>query len=194
RTVSGRAWPKSLLSAFGQGLGWRRGLAQRTDVALSSEPCLGADLDRRQSLRPSNRPGGTREEIQSQVRRGGRRSVSETLPRRRSFGRISKQVAPILCSLSEATVPDLLDQRRRGRPRAAKLVLSCAYTPRVPIELVGGPTMNVTRRDFLKTSAATGSLVSWGLTGPAFLSRAAVAAPPARTRRAQGTVLGVGGR
>jgi uncharacterized protein (DUF1501 family) len=49
--------------------------------------------------------------------------------------------------------------------------------------------MNVTRRDFLKTSAATGSLVSWGLTVPAFLSRTAVAAPPAEKRGAKDTIL-----
>jgi uncharacterized protein (DUF1501 family) len=36
--------------------------------------------------------------------------------------------------------------------------------------------MNSTRRDFLKTSLATGSLVSWGLTVPTFLSRTAAAA------------------
>jgi uncharacterized protein (DUF1501 family) len=35
--------------------------------------------------------------------------------------------------------------------------------------------MNPTRRDFLKTSAATGTLVSWGLTVPTFLSRTAAA-------------------
>src|SRR5438874_4082550 len=36
--------------------------------------------------------------------------------------------------------------------------------------------MNPTRRDFLKTSLATGSLISWGLTVPSFLSRTAAAA------------------
>ena len=49
--------------------------------------------------------------------------------------------------------------------------------------------MNLNRRDFLKTSAATGSLVSWGLTVPAFLSRTAGAAPPSETRGAKDTIL-----
>src|SRR5438105_372241 len=49
--------------------------------------------------------------------------------------------------------------------------------------------MNATRRDFLKTSLATGSLVSWGLTVPTFLSRTAAAAPAAGTPGARETIL-----
>jgi uncharacterized protein (DUF1501 family) len=49
--------------------------------------------------------------------------------------------------------------------------------------------MNPTRRDFLKTSLATGSLVSWGLTVPAFLSRTAAAAPAAGKPGARETIL-----
>jgi uncharacterized protein (DUF1501 family) len=49
--------------------------------------------------------------------------------------------------------------------------------------------MYPTRRDFLKTSAATGSLVSWGMTVPAFLSRTAWAAPTADKRGAKDTIL-----
>ena len=49
--------------------------------------------------------------------------------------------------------------------------------------------MNPTRRDFLKTSFATGSLVSWGLTVPAFLSRTAAAAPAASQPGAKETIL-----
>src|SRR5947209_899776 len=49
--------------------------------------------------------------------------------------------------------------------------------------------MSPTRRDFLKTSAATGSLVSWGMTVPAFLSRTALAAPTAEKRGAKDTIL-----
>src|SRR5882724_10431014 len=46
-----------------------------------------------------------------------------------------------------------------------------------------------TRRDFLKTSLATGSLVSWGLTVPAFLSRTAAAALTADQPGAKDTIL-----
>jgi uncharacterized protein (DUF1501 family) len=46
-----------------------------------------------------------------------------------------------------------------------------------------------TRRDFLKSSLATGSLVSWGLTVPAFLSRTAAAAPDAGKPGAKETIL-----
>ena len=46
-----------------------------------------------------------------------------------------------------------------------------------------------TRRDFLKTSLATGSLVSWGLTVPAFLSRTAAAAPDSGKPGAKETIL-----
>jgi len=49
--------------------------------------------------------------------------------------------------------------------------------------------MNPTRRAFLKTSLATGSLVSWGLTVPAFLSRTALAAPDAANPGARDTIL-----
>jgi uncharacterized protein (DUF1501 family) len=49
--------------------------------------------------------------------------------------------------------------------------------------------MNPTRRDFLKTSVATGSLVSWGLTVPAFLGRTAAAAPTAEKPGARDTIL-----
>src|SRR5437879_6311270 len=49
--------------------------------------------------------------------------------------------------------------------------------------------MSPTRRDFLKTSLATGSLVSWGLTVPAFLSRTAAAAPTAGKPGAKDTIL-----
>src|SRR4030081_2951036 len=49
--------------------------------------------------------------------------------------------------------------------------------------------MTSTRRDFLKTSLATGSLVSWGLTVPAFLSRTAWAAPTTGKPGAKDTVL-----
>src|SRR5690349_2692082 len=45
------------------------------------------------------------------------------------------------------------------------------------------------RRDFLKTSVAGGSLVSWGLTVPAFLGRTALAAPPAGKPGARDTIL-----
>src|SRR5437870_13150775 len=48
--------------------------------------------------------------------------------------------------------------------------------------------MSPTRRDFLKTSLATGSLVSWGLTVPTFLSRTAAAAA-AGTPGAKETIL-----
>src|SRR6516165_55277 len=49
--------------------------------------------------------------------------------------------------------------------------------------------MNTNRRDFLKTSLATGSLVSWGFTVPAFLSRTAAAAGRAGTPGAKDTIL-----
>src|SRR5437899_10058760 len=49
--------------------------------------------------------------------------------------------------------------------------------------------MTPTRRDFLKTSLATGSLVSWGLTVPTFLSRTAAAAAAAGTTGAKETIL-----
>src|SRR5437660_9910292 len=49
--------------------------------------------------------------------------------------------------------------------------------------------MSPNRRDFLKTSLATGSLVSWGLTVPAFLSRTAAAAPTAGKPGAKDTIL-----
>src|SRR6516165_5124375 len=46
-----------------------------------------------------------------------------------------------------------------------------------------------TRREFLKASLATGSLVSWGLTVPAFLGRTAAAAPTAEKPGARDTIL-----
>src|SRR5436305_2432955 len=49
--------------------------------------------------------------------------------------------------------------------------------------------MTSTRRDFLKSSLATGSLVSWGLTVPTFLSRTAAAAPTAGKPGAKDTIL-----
>src|SRR5438552_11484035 len=49
--------------------------------------------------------------------------------------------------------------------------------------------MTPTRRQFLKTSLATGSLVSWGLTVPAFLSRTAAAAPDSGKPGAKETIL-----
>ena len=49
--------------------------------------------------------------------------------------------------------------------------------------------MNATRREFLKTSIATGGLVSWGLTVPTFLSRTALAAPLADQKGAKDTIL-----
>src|SRR5438093_12935505 len=49
--------------------------------------------------------------------------------------------------------------------------------------------MTPTRRDFLKTSVATGSLVSWGLTVPAFLGRTAAAAPTSEKPGARDTIL-----
>src|SRR5437016_464849 len=45
------------------------------------------------------------------------------------------------------------------------------------------------RRDFLKSALATGGLVSWGLTVPAFLSRTAAAAPDAGKPGARETIL-----
>src|SRR5438309_9895221 len=45
------------------------------------------------------------------------------------------------------------------------------------------------RRDFLKSALATGGLVSWGLTVPAFLSRTAAAAPDATKPDAKETIL-----
>jgi uncharacterized protein (DUF1501 family) len=49
--------------------------------------------------------------------------------------------------------------------------------------------MDPTRRDFLKSSLAAGSLVSWGLTVPRFLSRTAAAAPRADRPGARDTLL-----
>src|SRR5262249_42009599 len=49
--------------------------------------------------------------------------------------------------------------------------------------------MKPTRRDFLKSSLATGGLVSWGLTVPTFLSRTAAAAPAAGKAGPQETLL-----
>jgi uncharacterized protein (DUF1501 family) len=46
-----------------------------------------------------------------------------------------------------------------------------------------------TRREFLKASLATGSLVSWGLTVPTFLGRTAAAAPAAGKPGARDTLL-----
>src|SRR5437870_3377915 len=46
-----------------------------------------------------------------------------------------------------------------------------------------------TRRDFLRTSAMTGSLVSWGWTVPLFLNRTAMAAPTAARKGAKDTIL-----
>src|SRR5260370_21036118 len=45
------------------------------------------------------------------------------------------------------------------------------------------------RRDFLKCSAAAGSLVSWGLTVPGFLSRTAAAAALSHQPGAKDTIL-----
>src|SRR5262245_26658827 len=49
--------------------------------------------------------------------------------------------------------------------------------------------MGPTRRDFLKTSVATGSLVSLGMTVPSFVSRTAAAAPTAEKGGAKDTIL-----
>jgi uncharacterized protein (DUF1501 family) len=49
--------------------------------------------------------------------------------------------------------------------------------------------MSPTRRAFLKTALASGSLVSWGLTVPTFLSRTAAAAPAAGKPGAKDTIL-----
>jgi len=49
--------------------------------------------------------------------------------------------------------------------------------------------MTPTRRDFLKTSLAGGSLVAWGLTVPGFLTRTAHAAPSADKAGAKDTIL-----
>jgi uncharacterized protein (DUF1501 family) len=49
--------------------------------------------------------------------------------------------------------------------------------------------MTPTRRDFLKTSLAGGSMIAWGLTVPGFLTRTASAAPPADRPGAKDTVL-----
>jgi uncharacterized protein (DUF1501 family) len=49
--------------------------------------------------------------------------------------------------------------------------------------------MNATRREFLRTSLASGSLVSLGLTVPTFLSRTALAAPLADKKGAKDTIL-----
>jgi uncharacterized protein (DUF1501 family) len=49
--------------------------------------------------------------------------------------------------------------------------------------------MDATRREFLKTSLAAGSLVSWGLSVPTFLSRTAAAAPAAGKPGAKDTIL-----
>jgi uncharacterized protein (DUF1501 family) len=49
--------------------------------------------------------------------------------------------------------------------------------------------MNATRRDFLKSSLAAGSMVSWGLTVPAFLGRTAAAAPKSDKGGAKDTIL-----
>lgn len=49
--------------------------------------------------------------------------------------------------------------------------------------------MHPNRRDFLKTSLATGSLISWGMTVPAFLSRTAAASPMADQPGAKDTIL-----
>src|SRR5689334_22423072 len=49
--------------------------------------------------------------------------------------------------------------------------------------------MTPTRRAFLKTSLAGGSMVAWGLTVPGFLSRTASAAPPADRPGAKDTIL-----
>jgi uncharacterized protein (DUF1501 family) len=45
------------------------------------------------------------------------------------------------------------------------------------------------RRDFMRDSLATGTLVSWGLTVPGFLSRTALAAPDAKKPGAKDTIL-----
>jgi uncharacterized protein (DUF1501 family) len=49
--------------------------------------------------------------------------------------------------------------------------------------------MTSSRRDFLKTSLAAGSLVSWGFSVPTFLSRTAAAAPLADKPGARDTIL-----
>src|SRR5216683_1665261 len=49
--------------------------------------------------------------------------------------------------------------------------------------------MNASRRQFLKTSLATGSLVSLGITVPDFLTRTALAAPLADKKGAKDTIL-----
>lgn len=49
--------------------------------------------------------------------------------------------------------------------------------------------MNLSRRSFLKSSLATGSLVSWGMTVPTFLSRTALATAAADKPGAKDTVL-----
>src|SRR5947209_9604847 len=49
--------------------------------------------------------------------------------------------------------------------------------------------MSPTRREFLRTSLAGGSLVTWGLSVPAFLSRTAAAAPAAHKAGARDTIL-----
>jgi uncharacterized protein (DUF1501 family) len=49
--------------------------------------------------------------------------------------------------------------------------------------------MNPTRRVFLKAALASGSLVSWGLTVPSFLTRTAAAAPTSDKPGARDTIL-----
>src|SRR4051812_40716920 len=49
--------------------------------------------------------------------------------------------------------------------------------------------MTANRRDFLKTSLASGGLVAWGWGVPGFLSRTAAAVPGAKQAGAKDTVL-----
>ena len=49
--------------------------------------------------------------------------------------------------------------------------------------------MNPTRRQFLQTSLTAGTLVSWGLTVPTFLTRTAAAAFTPETPGAKDTIL-----
>src|SRR5262249_7582839 len=129
--------------------------------------------------------------------------------------RLARQAGRVPGEVAQAIRARVLDRRRRGRPPGAHPVPPGADAAGVSTRLVRsqwsvvrskntrkGPAtdygplttdeevlMHPTRRDFLKTSLAAGSLVALGLTVPKFLTRTALAAPPADKPGAKDTLL-----
>src|SRR5262249_36746540 len=140
-------------------------MAQWANVASKAKPHVGLYFDRGSAFRPACRPGRLGPKVRQELEHGNCRFLLATFLARRRSSPVAQQTYELPAGCRQAQYSGLLDRARRSGSTYKESLPARADASGISIGLILGfgphtkarkRIMNPTRRDFLKSSLATG--------------------------------------